>query len=82
MAKDYCQDLPQMETQGLAQNEHSRDPELVREGDKPQKAEQLKKDEERGYTDTNSLPWKEMLKAKTDKLCHPNPGTVLTTESF
>lgn len=52
----------------------------VREGDKPQKAEQFKKAEERGYRD--SLPWKETHKAKTDNSCHPNPGTVLTTESL
>lgn len=54
----------------------------VREGDKPQNAEQFKKAEERGYRDTNSLRWKEMHKAKIDNSCHPNPGTVLTTESL
>lgn len=43
MAKDNCQNMPQLETQGLAQNVHSRHPELDREGDKTPEAEQLKK---------------------------------------
>lgn len=82
MAKDYCQDLPQLETQGLAQNVHSRHPESVRKGDKPQKVEQSNKAEEMGYMDPNSLPWKEMHKAETDNFYSSNPGTVLTTESL
>lgn len=48
----------------------------------PKRQNRLKKAEEMGYRDTNSLPWKEMHKAERDNLYCPNPGPVLTTESL
>lgn len=61
MAKDYCQDLPQLETQELAQNAHFRHPESEKETN-PKRQNSLKR-QRRGAIET-ACPGKRRTKLK------------------